>query len=444
MNQTDQGNAEFFARLNFGKLKFDHAQHRWLIWRGYWWETDGIESVVELAAAAVRERMALAVKIEDADKRKDEMRHCFRSESLSRLKAMIERSRSLPLIADTGEGWDEVPWLLAMRNGVIDLRNGNVVEARPEQKITKYCPIDYDPAATCPQWEKTVSGIFSGDEEAIGYLQRAAGYSATGEIGEQCLFCLFGEGANGKSTLLDALADTLAPHSYTMPFSALEFNDRSAISQDVAMLAGKRFVVASETQENVRLNEGRIKSLTGDSYITARFLYKNNFTFRPTAKYWLAFNHKPRTTDDTHGFWRRIRLISLHRQFDEGECDRTLPAKLSRERAGILNWVLAGAKKYYADGLSTPEKVVTDTNSYRRENDPLREYFEERLLRDEGAAVNNTLLWQDYVDYCQKTGNKYPLGRKTFTQRLLAKGLKQGWSHDSRIWEGIALRVEYD
>lgn len=438
-HRTDQGNAEFFVSLTKKELRYDHAQKRWLMWRQYWWEPDRVEAVMEWAAKALRKRAEKAATLEDADEYRAEMKHVLASESLTKLRAMVDRARSMPPVSDAGDAWDEVPHLLGVANGVVDLRRGGLVKPDVKQRITKHCGMPFDATATAPTWDKVLTDIFD-EPEMRAYFQAAVGYSITGETREQCLFCLFGEGGNGKSTLTDALTATLDPYSYTMPFSTLEFQDRSSVSNDVAALAGRRFVVASETQEDVRLNEGRIKSLTGDARITARRLYQEYFSFRPQAKYWLAFNHKPRTTDDSHGFWRRMRLISMLKQFDAGSCDPHLAVKLQAEKQGILRWAVEGAKTWYEQGLQTPVTVTVDTANYRVENDPLREYFEDRIELGANTYMANGDLYEDYIDYCKKMGDRFHLGRKKFSQRLLAKGLRQEIREAQRCWMGVKIK----
>jgi putative DNA primase/helicase len=444
-HRTDVGNAELFAQLNQGKLRYDYAQSRWLLWAGHWWAPDRVEQVMDCAVSALRHRLAKAATLEDKDERNAEIAHVMKSEGLSRLEAMIRRARSMHGIRHSGVGWDEQLHLIGVMNGVVDLRQGLLIDGDPNHKITKHCAFSYDPEAAAPTWERVLADIF--EPSVLAYFHTAVGYSLTGETSEQCLFCLFGEGSNGKSTIMDALSHAFAPYSYTMPFSTIEFQDRSSISNDVADLVGRRFVVASETQENVRLNEGRIKALTGEAQITARQLYQKNFTFRPQAKYWLAFNHKPRTVDDTHGFWRRVRLISMLKRFGPGNCDPHLLSKLRAEAPGILRWAVEGAKLWYAHGLQAPVAVIADTEAYRMENDPLREYFEDRVdmnLADEQVWTNNTAMFEDYIAYSRRIGDRFHLGRKAFSQRLLAKNIKQAIRDGKRAWLSVELKDDPD
>src|SRR5262249_1746642 len=165
-------------------------------------------------------------------------------------------------------------------------------------------------AATCPLFEVTISQIFNSNKRLIDYVHRALGYSLSGDMREECFFVTWGNGRNGKGTLMNTVARILGDYADNLSFSALEQHERTggAAWPEIAKLPGKRFVTASESSE-VRLNEARIKALTGRDPMTARGLYQAEFTFEPVAKFWLATNKKPRVKDDSDGFWSRVKLI---------------------------------------------------------------------------------------------------------------------------------------
>ena len=167
-----------------------------------------------------------------------------------------------------------------------------------------------------PRFDRFLKEVFGDDTDLIGYIQRAVGYSLTGATAEQCFFCCYGDGANGKSTFLNAIRNVVGGYGCNLPFSAFELEARASIPNDVATLPGRRFVTAIETAESSQLNAARIKALTGSDPITARLLHREFFTFEPVSKFWLAFNHRPVVTDDSHGFWRRVHLIPFLRRFD--------------------------------------------------------------------------------------------------------------------------------
>jgi putative DNA primase/helicase len=287
------------------------------------WREDCDGEVFRLAKDAARERLAHAARIKDDDARKESVAWALQSESRYRLQAALDLAKCTPPISDTGENWDADPFLLGVRNGIADLRTGQLRAARPQDRVTMYTEVVFDPAALCPRFEQFLSEVFLHDADVIAFIQRAIGYCLSGAVTEQCLFLCYGQGENGKSTFLEVIRDVLGSYAYNLPFSAFELAARSAISNDMAGLVSKRFVTAVETNENVRLNEGRVKALTGGDRCTARFLYREYFSFDPTAKLWLAFNHKPQVSDDSHGFWRRVRLIPFLAQFSGSIATKT-------------------------------------------------------------------------------------------------------------------------
>jgi putative DNA primase/helicase len=321
-------------------------------------------------------------------------------------------------LADSGDNWDSNPYLFAVRNGVIDLRTGELRAGRSDDRITMRSPVESEQSAKCERWEKFLTEIFGGDEELIGFVRRAVGYCLTGDTSEQCLFLAFGDGSNGKSTFLNIVGYILGDYAHNLPFSAFEVKKNSSIPNDVATLVGRRFVTAVETSESQRLNEARIKALTGGDRITARFLHAEYFTFQPAAKFWLAFNHKPRVTDDSHGFWRRIRLIPFTQTFDETRKDRQIESKLRSEAPGILAWAVAGCMEWQRQGLGTPQAVEDATREYRSENDVIAEFVDSCCVIDPAESALSGDLFSSYGHWAKSQGESWPLTQRGLTERI--------------------------
>jgi putative DNA primase/helicase len=339
--RTDAGNAEFFGDHYKDQLRYDFGRGRWLIWAKHWWIEDRCETVLQLAKEAARARYRLRLSAsDDPEETQKEANWASGSESRSRLEAALKIARSERLLATSGDEWDSDPWLLGVGNGVVNLRTGKLRDGKRSDLITMHTDVVFEPRAACPRWLSFVDQIFGGDRELIGYVRRAMGYCLTGDTTEQVVFLCYGSGANGKSTFLDVLRYVLGDYAYNLPFSTFELKARSPIPNDVAALPGRRFVTALETNESAPLNEARLKLLTGRDPVSARLLYREFFTFTPTAKFWLATNHKPEVADDSPGFWRRIRLIPFLQQFVGDRADKDLVSKLKAEASGILRWAV--------------------------------------------------------------------------------------------------------
>ncbi len=440
--RTDAGNAELFARTQANRLRYDHKRGRWLVWKDkHWWSKDETVIVIPLAKNVARLRREASSTIKDADRRKGEVKWAFQSEGRARLEAMLELAKSEHPLADRGEGWDANPWLLGVANGVVDLRTGQFREGKRSDNLTIHTNIVFDPKAEALRWKQFVNEICDDDMERVEYLQRAVGYSITGDVREQVVFLCYGVGANGKSTFLDVIRFVLGDLSYNLPFSAFELQNRHSIPNEIAALEGKRFVTAVETDESVELNEARLKALTGSDPITARYLYHEFFTFVPTGKFWLAFNHFPEIKDDSDGFWRRIRVVEFRRQFNGQARDPKLTDKLRAEASGILNWAIEGALKWQADGLKTPASVTAASQTYRQESDPLKEFLESRCEIGPNLFTTAASLWQAYVRWKTANDELNGLSRKSFSKRLQSRGFRRFQHGHERtwMWQGVRL-----
>lgn len=437
--RTDSGNAELIALKYRDELRFDHRRNRWLVWRSDGWREDLDGELLRMAKRAARDRLEAAARLSEDEARKQAVSWALQSESRYRLEAALTLAKSTLPIADRGDSWNADILLLGVPNGVVDLRTGRLRPARQEDRITIHTRVPFDPVARCPRFERFLDEVFLHDPELIAFLQRAIGYCLTGSVTEQCLFLCYGQGANGKSTLLEVIRYVFGDYAHNLPFSAFELQgSRSPSAHELAGLVSKRFVTSVETNENVRLNEGRIKAITGGDCMTARFLYAEYFTFEPTGKFWLAFNHKPQVGDTSHGFWRRVRLIPFLAQFAGGARDPTLPAALKGEAPGILAWAVRGCLLWQRHRLPVPRAIEQATEDYRAESDPVAEFIEERYERCPDGFVESSVLHAYYAAWAT-TNCAEQLDSRTLGNRLRALGLTSCRAGHGRVrgWKGV-------
>jgi putative DNA primase/helicase len=442
---TDAGNAELFANLYGNQLRYDHSRGHWLLWEGHRWASDTDGEVYRLAKDAARARYLAAVGIGDLELRKKVSEFAVRSESRQKLEACLALAQNEHPIADSGMNWDTDSYLLGVANGVLDLRTGNLRPGRPEDRLTMRVPVDYDPTAESPRWDQFLHQVFQCDWELIGFVQRAVGYSLTGSVREQVLFLCNGSGANGKSVFLATLRHLAGDYALNIPFTVLELQQRPSLTNDLAAMVGKRLVTSSETNESTRLNEARIKALTGGDPITARFLYSESFTFDPVAKFWLAVNHLPLVRDDTYGFWRRVLVLPFRQRFSGRDADPDLAHKLHAELSGILAWAIQGALNWRVVGLAPPDAVKVATEAYLEENDELAPFIADRCVVSENIRIEPGQIFSEYQHWAESQG--IPLQQR-LKLRTFATRMKERFSATStngkRYYLGVGLKVHSD
>lgn len=437
---TDAGNAEFLAHLYRDQVRFDHRRRRWLVWRGHRWEPDRDGYVARLAIEAARKRYEQAASIGDLRERQRVATWAVSSESRQKVDACLALAKNLLPIADKGDGWDSDPWLLGVPNGVLDLKTGELRPGRPEDHITMTTGIPFDAHAKCPRWERFLEEVFV-DRDLIQWIRRALGYSLTGDTSEQVVFLGYGIGANGKGAFANALHYALGDYAYSAPFSTFELYQRAGIPNDLASLENRRFVCSSETNDDTRLNEARIKALSGCDPMTARYLHQEFFTFMPHLKLWLACNHRPRVLDDSFGFWRRVRLIPFTQQFSGKSADPRLGEKLRAEAPGILAWLIRSCLEWQRGGLEpVPNAVRAATSAYQQESDPLGSFISECCLEVPHATAQAAALYAAYKTWAESQGlSQREMFSSTQFGRRMADRFQKTKTRERTIYQGIGL-----
>ena len=389
----------------FGELlRFDHRRRRWLVWSEHRWGPDVDGVITRCARQMAQIRYYEAAGVSDYEEKQRQAKWAMESESRFRINAAVDLAKDTKPIADAGENWDSDTWLLGVKNGVVNLKTGELRTGRAEDRITMTTAVDYDTDAECPRFLQFLDEVF-GDADLIDWLWRALGYSISGDASEQVVFMGYGRGANGKSKLRDAIHAAIGDYAFSSPFSTFELHQRSSIPNDLAALEFKRFVDSSETNDKTRLNEARIKAISGGDPITARFLHQEYFTFWPHLKLWLFVNHKPTVQDDSHGFWRRVRLIPFIRQFEGAADDKNLGGKLRAEAQGILNWLVRGCLEWQQRGLAPiPQSVRIATEEYKKESDVLIAFIEDRCIEHRNATVRASELYSEYKQWAESEG----------------------------------------
>lgn len=438
---TDLGNAERLRARHGTDIRYCHPQAAWYLWDGARWVVDDTAGIFRFAIDTVKSLIRLAADAPDSDRRRELLNHARRSEQTGRLRAMVDAATWLEGIPIHPDEMDRDGWLLNVENGTLDLRTGALRPHDRADLITRLAPVRFDPDATCPTWEAFLRRIMGDDGELIGYLQRLVGYALTGQTGEQIMPILYGSGANGKSTFIEAVAGVLGDYAQQTPADTLLATKSQGIPNDLARLRGARFVSSVETGEGNRLAENLVKQMTGGDRITARFLRQEFFEFTPAFKLFLATNHKPVIRGTDEGIWRRLHLIPFAVTIPEAERDPRLKDKLAAEASGILRWAVDGCLAWQRGGLRPPELVTAATREYRDEMDVIGAFLEERCVQKAGASVKSGELFEAFRSWCEATG-EYAGNNKTFSLRLQERGFEKRKRSDGMRFFGLGLLAD--
>ncbi|MBT3368396.1 MAG: hypothetical protein HN416_14685 [Nitrospina sp.] len=436
---TDFGNAKRFVRQNREIVRYCPEWKQWLVFREGIWEKNPRHHLWELAKSTIltlyKEAASELLSIGD---REELLKHAKRSSSPSRIKSMLELAQSDPEILINAQQLDADPWLLNCQNGTLNLRTGDLSEHNSNDFLTKKAAPLYDQSAGCPVFTDFISSICGDNTSRVAFLKRVIGYSLTGFTTEQCFFVLYGRGANGKSTLVETIGLLMGDYAMNTPSETLLSQHSSTIRNDIARLANARFVSAAEVDHGRYLNEAKIKEVTGEYQVTARFLYREFFTFTPIFKLFLTVNHLPEISGTDDGIWRRVIVVPFDFSIPAEEMDKDLPIKLQGELPGILNWALAGCREWQNQGLAVPAELTAIRDRYRKDSDAVGEFMEDKCKFGPEKRVPLGLLYCAYLEWADEACQE-ATGKKTFGALMKQRGYRQRKSDRTRYWDGIAL-----
>ncbi len=314
---------------------------------------------------------------------------------------------------------------LTLQNGLYDLDTGELIAHSRDIFTTNLLPYNYDPEATCPRFIRFLSEVFENDQAKIDFVQEAVGYAFHKSLPTPAAFFLVGGGSNGKSVLINTVANLIGKENTSnVSFNALS-NEYYALE-----LFQKMINISGETPQGKCINTDVVKAATAGDWITGRELYRQPMKFRPFAKHFLAMNKPPVISDNSHGMWRRIWVLKFNRRFTEDDMDRQLEEKLANELSGIFNWALEGYTKLKEKkfALSEPASMKMSKNEYRDEvNSDSISLFEKKYfiksINPSDVIIFNA-AYESYKKYCQNEERADLQAKGYFKKMLIDMGYK--------------------
>jgi P4 family phage/plasmid primase-like protien len=452
---SDYGNAQRLIALYGDRLRYCHDMNTWLVYDGKRWAVDHADRARDIAQQTLLEfaRQALASGNEAASKSAG---RCLNS---NRITCALREAQ--PHLAIKPTDLDTDPNLLNCLNGTLDPRSGVIRPHRPEDFITKLVHFEYRPEAECPQLLTFLYRIMGAGPDAsepeteradrlVNYLQKCFGYALTGDVTEKAVFCFFGSGNNGKTTLLETIRFVLSEYSTQVLIDTLmqhHSRESNASLADLGDLRSARFVTTSETEEGQRLALSKLKYLTqGMGQIKTCQKYQNPIVFTATHKLFLDANHKPIVRGGEQAVWNRLKPVPFTMTIPPGEIDTGLLDKLKSEAEGVFTWMVKGCQRWRREGLGDPPEVAEASAVWQAESDHFPIFLADKCVLEPHAWVPVANLWSSYQTWCQENNERLEMKKTTFDGRLEKIGCRRGKNPkgDVRAWIGIRFRTTND
>lgn len=342
-NPTEDSVALMFARKYKGELMYCHQHAAWFTWSGKHWQREE----TSLAKEYVRQ-LSRALNTHG----KASM---ARSSFVNGAEQLARGDRAFAVHSNK---LDLDRWQLNTPAGTFNLLTRENHKHNPEDRITKITTVG-PCSAGGEVFKQFMDDITLEDKELQSFLQRALGSMLSGAVEEHWLMFWIGEGRNGKNTLGDAIKDILGDYARQVPASTLLSTRNESHPTDLANLQGIRLAISSEIPEGSFFNEARIKNLTGDATIPARFMRGDFFEFTRTHKHLIYGNSRPQLRAVDLAIKSRLKIVPFRANFTSKE-DPDMPAKLEKESSYILQWLMDGHQSWLDAGKQIGSCAAVD------------------------------------------------------------------------------------
>ncbi|HAT4289392.1 TPA: DNA primase [Clostridium perfringens] len=343
------------------------------------------------------------------------------------------------LVSKEFDDFNRNPYLVNVRNGLLDIRDMSFKEHTPSYLSTVQLNVEYNPQVDCPQFKKFLNEVL--DCKLIPLVQEIVGYLLTTNTASQKAFVFWGPARTGKSTLLWVVEYLLLGKKNVSNIPWQEIGDKFKTAE----LLGKLANVFSDLPSKSIDDTGIFKVVTGEDYLMAEKKNKNPFKFKPFARLVFSCNELPRNyVDRTEGFYRRLIIVPFNRQIEKSKIDKALKYKFQREKEGILNWALEGLKRLYENNFEFSENELTDgvKKEYKRENNNVISFVEECCEIDSLFSCSRIELYEAYKEFCVEAGLK-ALSQIKFNKELEGNfNITRSRNRKLRSWNGVRIKLE--
>jgi len=446
---TDIELGKEFAQYLSRKALFVHNEKSWYIYDGERFKKDESRQIEILFDKFVSER----IQNDFADKFRAKANKLGKYQSLrSRVKQRNVVEAAVPHVRNGNNILDRNPFFFNVQNGMIKLteKGWEFLEHDSNHLVSFLAPVKYNSEARASKWSEFINIITLGNNSLAEYLQKYFGYCLTGNTSDQSFIFLYGIGSNGKSTFLNTLKYIFGDYATNINFTSFtrDRNNNNA-SSDLARLDKKRLVLTDESISNngrqithkARIDARVLKTITGGDSLIVRRLYKEEENIEPGFKIILYGNNQLEFNDHSYGMQRRVRHIPFLHQFTNPRKMEDILAEFYYEASGILNWLLAGYKKYLAEGLEIPQIIADSTEELFLSQSDVLQFVKDTCERNNDSSIEGKELFNVYKNYCAENSIEQT-GRKRFYSAIESFGYLKQKNMTSKLQHFIGLQLK--
>jgi putative DNA primase/helicase len=432
---TDMGTANRFLREHPHRFLWVAGDAEWRWYDGVIWQVDTeaarVGHAIELMLYRMSDEAAVMLKDPDQADMGKSLAKYVRSASMdSGRRGLLRTLASKNTVA--AKDLDPHLYLLGLKNGVLDVRNGQVLASDPRYLITRQMDVFYDPAADAPKTRRYMETMLP-EHGLREFVKRAIGYTMTGEQDQRAFIIAHGPRGSGKSQFVELWGKMFGDYGTVAADAAFRKKERGSNgpSAELHALQGYRFVWSSENDEDVVFDGDIVKRICGGESMSTRTLYeKRPSMWRPECVVWLATNNFPRFPAEEEAVWDRVKPVAFDAVFDRDgsghERVLSISAKLHAEEAsGILNLMIEWLLAYRELGWIEPDTLTGAIDAKKTEGDPVAQFWADQVESGEiveaaEEEIPFVQLYNAYKHWSLETLGQQPRGSRRFAAALKA------------------------
>jgi putative DNA primase/helicase len=473
------GHGIAYAYLHRNKALYVAALKEWFVYKNHAWGLDvknestaWVENVVEKYFLLIRNLDGFIKDLQAKGNMEDVIKKTQKEQGaiwkvikslrkVSMRKIVLEAAMTCenPLVKH-GREFDQLPYKMAVANGVLNLKLGECQPGDPEDLLSKTCPTKMPENPLGSQlgnkWKQFLLDIMGGDQVMVDFLQRLLGLAIIGKVIEHIFVICTGSGRNGKTTLFEVLMKVLGPDMCSpvrpeLILDTYQVQNPSAPNPEISSLRGKRVAIISEIKEGSRASSYKIKQLTGGDALTGRGPYdRYAITFDPSHTLFLLSNYLPDLDGNDKALRERIITIPFNMKFVDKPTkphhlkkDRFIIEKLLAEKSAILSWLVEGCLIWQMEGLNPPQKVRETTEEYLDDEDVYSNFIEECLIQGDDLQIQAAPLHDGFCKWWKKNISNFPPKQARFGRRMKNFFIKDRSTGGNIYYFGIDLKEEW-
>ena len=376
----------------------------------------------------------------------DKVEEKLYNEKIKQVQKMIGNLKSTPYINNIAKavaGYDiDKDFETKVINRKADelpLKNGKVINLK-NLEVRDRCFTDYwsfecnasflGEKADLSVVEKFFNDIACGSKHLVDYHRRLWGYMLTGEISDRSLHILWGNGCNGKSSIINIFSNITGNFTTALSEDVMLKKTSRGANPEMMPLLTARCGSLPESDKKEELNSKRVKTITGDDIITARHLFGHHVSFKTQCKPIWATNHKPKINVDDQAILDRLKLIPFLARFEKNQENTEYIKDLQENKLDeFLTWFCLGSYDWYNGQELIPcSEMKIEMNKYISENDVVAEFIEDTYeiitkqeydnlakIEKKSWVLNRVSSYGDFICWIQDNNRKQDsLGKKEF------------------------------